>query len=269
MRVGFLTMLCLLVLSLAAAACTGVVIAREGEVIVGGNEDWERFDSFMWATAPTSRAYGVVYFGYEIRGEWGSSRPPFWYEFHGINDRGLYFDSFGAPCDFPERTMDYPRTSSLWIYAMEKCATVEEAVAMFERSNLEFMQCQQFFFADKHGNAAVVEGDHTIWMDGDTFAVTNFYHSTPMMGGFPCWRYSRVRAMMNGNATPSVDRVAELLEASSHGGTRYSLICDLVRGEITVSYARDFVHMATLSVAELVSTGRSRVSVESLVYGQD
>jgi hypothetical protein len=149
--------------------------------------------------------------------------------------------------------------------AMETCATVAEAVALFESSNLSFMSCQQFLFVDRHGAVAVVEGDETVWMDGDTFAITNFYLSDPSLGGWPCWRYDAVTRMLDEDATPSTARIAELLEAASHPGTRYSVVCDLVRGVLRVSYAHDFTQWAIVDVATLCEQGSERVSVRELV----
>jgi len=247
-----------------AAACTGVVIAKDGHVLVGGNEDWVRFDSFYWADAATEDAYGVVYLGYKIRGEWGH-RNDFWYEFHGINDQRLFFDSFGAPCVIPTTTVGNPyRGEHLMADAMRSCATVEEAVAVFESSNLTFMQCQQFLFVDRHGHAAIVEGDETVWMDGETFAVTNFYLSNPSLGGSPCWRYDTVTSMMEADASPTLERIAELLEATSHVGTRYSVICDLTEDVLHVSYAGDFDGIAAIDLVPLFAEGSDRVSVLSL-----
>lgn len=139
MRTGVL--LCLVLSAFAApaaVACTGVVIAGDDTVVVGGNEDWERLDSYMWATAPTDQAHGVVYFGYEIRGEWGETEP-YWREFQGINDQGLYFDSFYAPCVSSMRSGNKPFRFNLWREAMARCSTTAEAVALFERYDLSFM----------------------------------------------------------------------------------------------------------------------------------
>ena len=248
----------------SAAACTGVVISSEDAVLVGGNEDWVRWDSYLWSTEPTENAFGVLYFGYEIRGEWGE-RPDYWYEFHGINDQGLYFDSFGAPCVMPTTTLRNPwRGEFLMVEAMETCATVEEAVAFFESANLAVIQCQQFLFVDKHGNAAVVEGDDTVWLEGNTFALTNFYLSDPSLGGWPCWRYNRVSRMLEADATPTEDRVAALLEAASHPSTRYSLVCDLVAGTLRVYYAHDFDRYAVLDISTAVAEALPKTSLNDL-----
>ena len=259
----------LILFAFSAAACTGVVIAGDDAVLVGGNEDWVRWDSYLWSAAATDDAYGVLYFGYEIRGEWGD-RPDYWYEFHGINDQGLYFDSFGAPCVTPTTTLRNPwRGEFLMVEAMETCATVEEAVAFFESANLIVIQCQQFLFVDKHGNAAVIEGDETVWMEADTFALTNFYLSDPSLGGWPCWRYSRVTRMLEADATPSEDRVAALLEAASHPATRYSLVCDLVAGSVRVYYAHNFDRFAELTVSDAVAVSLPRTSLNSLEMAAD
>ncbi|GAG52224.1 unnamed protein product, partial [marine sediment metagenome] len=185
--VGFL----LLVLGSASAwACTGVVIACDGHVVAGGNEDWSRPDSYMWAEPVAGRLHGVVYFGYEVRGEFGD-RPPFWYEFQGINSVGLFFDSFGAPCaGLSDEEQLRPRYAGrIEQLIMRWCSTVEEAVRMITQYDRSFMTCMQYLLVDRTGAAAVVEAGKVVWMESDTFAVTNFHLSDPSHGGYPCWRY--------------------------------------------------------------------------------
>ena len=102
-----------------------------------------------------------------------------------------------------------------------------------------------------------------------SFAVTNFYLSDCALGGWPCWRYDTVTRMLAADATAATDRIAELLEAASHPATRYSVVCDLVRGELRLSYAHDFDRWATIDVAALCEIGSERVSVEELVDGAE
>jgi hypothetical protein len=180
------------------------VITGKDRVLVGANEDWWRLDAFMWATPASAQRHGVVYWGYEIDGEFGA-RPPFWYEFQGINAQGLYFDSFGTPCVTPTETLKRPYGGEhLMVEALESSATVEEAVAVFERYNLRFMACQQFLFVDRMGAAAVVEGDRVTVKASDqtTFVVTNFRLSAPAGGGYPCRRYETATQLLAHNAAP-------------------------------------------------------------------
>jgi len=120
---------------------------------------------------------------------------------------------------------------------------------------------------DKHGNAAVVEGDETVWMAGNTFALTNFYLSDPSLGGWPCWRYSRATGMLRNDATPTEDRVARLLDVTSQPITRYSLVCDLKAGAVRVYYARDFDRYAVIDVTDAVAEALPRTPLDSLEMG--
>lgn len=102
-------------------------------------------------------------------------------------------------------------------------------------------------------------------MVGETFVVTNFHLSDPRLGEWPCWRYDLATAMLQEDATASLDRVGQMLRAASQPSTRYSVVCDLVRGVARVVYNHDFSRWATLDLAQLWQQGSPRVSVESLV----
>lgn len=57
--------LLIVTLALAAAeACTGVVLVGDGAVVVGGNEDNDKIDASIWATAASESGHGAVYFGF-------------------------------------------------------------------------------------------------------------------------------------------------------------------------------------------------------------
>ena len=82
----------------AVDACTGVVIVDDDCVVVGGNEDWQRFDAHVWAEAETAEAYGAVYMGYQIRGEFGP-RGSYWFEFRKALNSGDGYDWSLGPGD--------------------------------------------------------------------------------------------------------------------------------------------------------------------------
>jgi hypothetical protein len=247
-----------------------VVIAHDGQVIVGGNEDWQRWDSWMWAEPARGSLHGAVYFGYEIRGEMGGDSP-FWYEFHGVNDQGLYFDSFGSPCaGLPEEDLLKAKlTGSIERLIMEWCSTVEDAIRIFEQYDRSFMLCTQYLIVDKTGEAVVIEGGDIVRMEGETFALTNFHLSDPSHGSWPCWRYTRATGMLANSSEPTVDRVAAVLDATHVSSTRYSVVCDLVAETATVYYAGNFNLSAVLNVSELCRTGSERVLISSLIDDQN
>ena len=275
------TAVLLLIIVPGALACTGVAIALDGRVVVGGNEDWTRFDAHIWAEAATEDAYGAVYFGYEIRGEFGP-RAPYWFEFQGVNDHGLYFDTFGAPTAINPRWAGKPSCPEhIEILMMRECATVEHAIDLLSSYNLAryrrynetiFRSNMQFFLADRTGTAAVVDGEHVHRIEGSYLVTTNFRLSDPSLGGWPCWRYDLANSMLAADALPTVDRVAEILDATqfrcSEGYascTRYSVVCDLVRGEGYVYFSGNFDRSAKLDLAEFCRDGLERTPIEDLL----
>lgn len=270
MRGCLVILVLLLVGAVPVLACTGVVIARDGQVLVGGNEDWQRWDSWMWAEAARGSLHGAVYFGYEVHEEFGG-KYPFWYEFHGVNDQGLYFDSFGSPCaGLPdEELLKAKLTGSIERLIMEWCATVDDAIRIFEQYDRSFMLCTQYLIVDKTGSAVVIEGGDIVRMEGDTFALTNFHLSDPSHGSWPCWRYTRATGMLADNSEPTVERVAEILDAAHISSTRYSIVCDLIAETATVYFAGDFLRSAVLNVEELCRTGSERVLISSLIGAQN
>ncbi len=265
MRITLVVALLLVLGSVPVAACTGVVIARDGHVIVGGNEDWSRDDAYLWAEPTAGRLHGVVYFGYEIRGEFGNEEP-FWYEFQGINSAGLYFDSFSAPCvGLSDEEQLKPRmTGRMEQMIMRWCSTVEEAVRMITQYDRSFMSCIQYLLVDKSGAAAVVENDAIVWMDGDTFAVTNFHLSDPSHGHYPCRRYDAATRRLAEDSEPTIERVATILNVAHTLSTRYSVVCDLATNQAVVYYLAGFRHPIAIDLETLWAEGSDRVPLSSL-----
>jgi len=277
--IGSLAVL-LLIATQSVFACTGVAMAADGHIVVGGNEDWTRFDSHVWAEAATEDAYGAVYFGYQIRGEFGSPGH-YWFEFQGVNDQGLYFDTFGAPPLADPNWSGKPSCPEhIEILLMQHCTTVKEAVSMLESYNLAryrsfnqmiFRSNMQFFIADRTGTAAVVGGGHVHWMKNGYLVITNFRPSDPSFGGWPCPRYDRANAMLANDASPTADRVAEILDATQFSCsysytscTRYSVICDLTNGDGYLYFDGDFTQSVALDLLRLCQQGLEWTSIEDL-----
>jgi len=269
------------VVGMEMAACTGVAVADGTYVVVGGNEDWTRFDAHVWAEPATEEAYGAIYLGYEIRGEFGP-RSRYWFEFQGVNSQGLYFDTFGAPTLANPAWEGKPACRQhIEILLMRQCATVEDAVSLLDAYDLSryrqynetiFRSNMQFFLADRTGTAAVVDGEHVHWMEDGHMVTTNFRLSDPSLGGWPCFRYDRATRMLEEDATASIARVAEILDATQFpcadgyaSCTRYSVVCDLTHEILALYFDGDFTRSAELDIARLCADGLQRTPIESLV----
>jgi hypothetical protein len=257
--------------SMKSFGCSGIVITGDEAVIAGGTEDWLRSDSFMWATAADDGRHGVVCFGYEIRGEWGDI-PPFWLEFQGINDEGLYFDSFGAPYLPPPVVQGKPYADlHIAVEAMEQCSTVAEVVELFGRCNLgtTIIARNQYLFVDRSGAAAVIDAGCVTYKEpsSHTFVVTNFRLSNPELGRYPCPRYRTASELLCLDASPTLDRASMVLRVVSQPITRYTVVADLTRRQARIYYRWDYDYFALLDVADLCKAGSPRVSIQQLVYG--
>jgi choloylglycine hydrolase len=261
-------------------ACTGVALVRDGAIVVGGNEDNGLANPAMWATAASDSAYGVAYLGFWFEGL--GNRLPGWYEMQGVNDQGLYYDLFSMPCGFDSpvsrgagwRGPGYPMPEAIERTMMTTCATVGEALAFLHaRDYARILPCVQVLFVDRAGNVAVYTGDGDVFRTTPGFVVTNFNLVSPSLGGYPCPRYNIASRLMGYDASPSLDRVAQILRAAriqpaspEDGGTRYSVVCDLVNGIADVYLNGNFADRARLELAELWAQGRERVLLTELKF---
>lgn len=260
--------LCLAIVLLAAAstgACTGVVISRDGKTLVGVNEDWFRPDAYVWASPAPGRLHAVVYFGYEVINEFGPNEHPFWYEFQGVNDAGLFFDSFSAPCGVEEGGTGGRRyVGRMERLIMQTCGSVEDAVRVMTQYDRSYMDCMQYLLVDRSGAAAVVEAGTVVWMEDDTLAVTNFHLSDPSHDHHPCWRYAAATRALKANSEPSVGRITYTLSTARTASTQYSIVCDLAEDVAYVYYLGNFARPLAVDLKTLWSEGSSYVPLSSL-----
>ncbi len=268
----------------AVLACSGVVLVGDGAVVVGGNEDNDKIDASMWAAAATESAHGAVYFGFYFVGLGG--RYPGWYEMQGVNDQGLYFDLFSIPCapgaeSAPSPGLPTPSgrpaPEALERTMMTTCATVAEALAFLHARNYtRIVPCVQVLLVDRAGNAAVYTGTGDVFRTTPGFVVTNFSLTNPSLGEWPCERHTLATRMIAWDASPTLDRAAQILRAARYipapgasyaeGGTRYSVVCNLIGGIADVYLDGDFTRRARLDLAALWSTGLERTLLAGLSF---
>jgi hypothetical protein len=261
-------------------ACPGVALVGDGAVVAGGNEDNDKTDPAMWATAASGGRYGVAYFGFWFEGL--GNRLPGWYEMQGVNDQGLFYDLFSMPCgsDSPVSTgagwlgLGYPPPEAVECTIMTTCATVEEALAFLHARNYtKIVPCVQVLLVDRAGNAAVYTGDGDVFRTGPGFVVTNFNLMNPSLGEYPCPRHIIASRLIGYDASPTLNRVGQILRAAriepaspTDGGTRYSVVCDLVNGIADVYVDGDFTSRARLELTPLWTQGLKRMPLTELEF---
>lgn len=152
--------------------CT-VFYATDGNTILGGNnEDWSDSKTKIWFFPPEEGKHGWVKFGFAGGFPQG-----------GLNDQGLFWDATG--CAYLE--MPYSEANKEKYYGplmekvIEECASVQEALIVFENYYCDDQYKAQYLIGDATGASMIVEGDSIIMKNGDYQVATNFYHSEPVM----------------------------------------------------------------------------------------
>jgi len=220
--------------------CTMIAAVKDSLVLAGNNEDYNDPDTFIWFTQKNEiRKYGCIYFGY------GNFRPQ-----GGMNEAGLCFDGFGTVTNKVKDSKGrpifdfYPDFASPMDQIMSNCSSVEDVVELMEHHDLSFMKSFQLMFADKRGYFVIVEGDEIIWKTTYYLVCTNFYHSNPSLGGYPCWRYETAVDMLEEHKDSiSVPLFKDILNATHQEGqypTLYSNIYDLNKGLVYLHYNHNY-----------------------------
>lgn len=262
MRMRIIRLLGLMVLALAglhpgARACSAFVAADGETVLVGNNEDFNAANTRMWTLPPEGGAYGRIYFGFDDFFPQG-----------GVNEKGLFFDGFALdpePVQTSSTKQNYPGVLADMI--MARCATVEEAIQVFERYNRPMLERAQLLFGDARGDAVIIEGNDIIRKKGRFQAVTNFRQSKPEAGPGSCDRYRIATTMLR--AAPRFDKaLCRRILAAVHneGGypTLYSNIYDLKRGKIYLYHFHNFENEVEIDVAGELKKGKRIVALADL-----
>ena len=254
------TMVLVLVLGIASLsrpvpACTAFCVSDGDTVLVGNNEDWTAASAVVWFEPAEDGKHGRVYFGFGnliVQG--------------GMNDRGLFFDYFATlPLEVSPSKGKKTYEGNLMNKVLEECATVEEALELIGRYDLQFMKTHQTMIADKTGDSAIIEGDNIIRKKGRYQVVTNFYQSRVKNGKYPCERYRIAVDMLENCPEISLDGCRKVLAATHQEGVKYkggvintvySNVYDLKKGLVHIYRFHDYLNEVVLDLAEELKKGK-------------
>ena len=244
-----------------ASACTIFFASSTNSVLVGNNEDGEdKFPLKMWFVPSGKFGYGRVCFGWYSQAQ------------GGMNDRGLFMDWAALPdsLPIPKRTGKPLPDGCMAERVLATCATVEDALRLFE--SIDYVgNPAHFLIVDRTGDSIVGE-----WLESglkpirkrNRQVITNFLLANPKLGGFPCRRFETATSMLDALSDVSVTNFAAILKNVSAkwngGGTKYSNVYDLGRGEVTVYVERDFPHPFTINLTNELRRGFREVDLRLL-----
>ncbi len=251
--------LCLMVCLLSASPVLpcSIFAANDGPlVLASNNEDWVagEYDTGIWFVPPADGNYGFAVFGYTtFEGQQGFSAQG------GVNSQGLFLDANAAPLLEAKTNPDGKRGLGWDLFAgpLEHCATVQEALDFYATYNLTgIIERAKIFIADRHGDAAIFEGDWTTHKTGAYLISTNFYESHPELGGFPCARYAGIEELLTNGTPLSMDFMVQAAKSASRDGTYFTNVHDLPANTFRLYYRHDYSRYLNFDLAyELSGSG--------------
>ena len=247
-----------LLLGSSVYACTGFCVSQSDLVLVGNNEDWKNPNTKVWYAPAEKGKYGRVYFGFDN-----------FYPQGGMNEKGLVFDGFATSPNKVRKSLDKPTFgANLMDKIMSQCATVDEALEIFGKYNLKFMERAMFFIADEHGHSAIIEGDEVVRKEGEYQVCTNFYQSrVKRKNEIRCGRYKIADAMFRDADDISVDLCKRVLAATHQEGsnpTLYSNVYDLKRRIVYLYHFHNFQNEVVIDLKAELAKGPRRLDLPDL-----
>jgi tetratricopeptide (TPR) repeat protein len=238
----FLSFFIVLVLPFQVFPCLILKIAHGDCVLAGNNEDVNNPLSKIWFEPPEEGKYGITYFGCSVN-----------YPQGGMNDQGLFFDAVaGYITEWKTSPKRLNFRGNLNRKIMEECASVEEAIAVYDKYNKSSFKYARIFLADRTGTSAMVgwiDGDMKFIRDKGSFQAMGFKEETAI---------SMLKAIKENKKSASVDDVKEILEACHQEGrypTQYSNICDLKNNVIYMYLFHDYSTVVKFDAAEEYKKG--------------
>jgi len=258
MKNWFLTLALILLISQTPALACTVIIYADGHVTLGGNnEDWKNPKTHMWSVPGESGQYGRIYFGFDDKMPQG-----------GMNDKGLFFDGLATSPKIVTKSRHKPDCpSNLFEKVLAECDSVKQALALVDQYNLSDMKNFMIMIGDRHGDAAIIEGDEIIHKRGNYQISTNFYQTDFQKADFPCERYKIAYSMLENTDSGSVDFMRSVLAAVHAEGkypTQYSNIYDLKNGLIYLYHFHNFENVVVVDVKKELAKEAYDVELISL-----
>ncbi len=256
-----LLILFLLCIPPEATSCTIFYLKSDSLVLAGNNEDWEDPDPVMWFIPGKDGKLGWVKFG------WGSGFPQ-----GGMNEKGLFWDATSGPyLAMPGAEANKVKVpGALMQRVIESCASVDEAMILFNAYYCEDQYKAQYLVGDAHARAIIVEGDSILPLSGNHMILTNFYHSHPELGGYPCDRYRTASEMIRAGNDFTPYLVGSILASTHQEGrypTQYSQIYDLGNQIFYLFYHYNYEEYILIDLNKELNKGDRSFAIPGLFAG--
>lgn len=221
-----------MLLGRTATGCTLFKVSDGERVLFGNNEDWSDPNTQVWFRPATASAYGRMYFGFTNYVGQG-----------GMNDQGLCYDWWAWGI---HAWQSDPAKATLARFPcevmLETCATVDDAIAFYQRTNEQSFSGATILVTDRAGNSVQMG-----FRNGAFFADRG---TRAQVIGYAA---ATVNRLLGSNAEVSLENVASILDQARQYGTystQYSNVYDPAAG---VVYVYDFRRSATAMKIQLAA----------------
>ena len=232
-----------------AKACL-IVVLNDGErVLVGNHEDWFNNDTAIRFIPAQQGQYASIVFTFENEG---------WVQ-GGMNEHGLFFDAVQTPYDEVDFGDKAPFTSYIWQKVLDKCKSVDEALAFIADYSLPELETSHIVLADASGNTALVgvkNGQPFIYQTKNNLVQTNFNPWHPELDPQgACPRYATAQSILHADSTANESVMLKILKNTHQDSLSvYSNIYDLKARTITVIDKLRFDERVTVSFDDMRAT---------------
>ena len=248
-------------------ACTIMLIAKNGKVLAGANEDddnvAELANHYVRFSPPKPGALGYVSFGY--------ARNPLSDE-SAMNEAGLFYD-FAVTDEQLVTRLGLPKSNFATINSMlTKCKTVDEALAFLERFDLVNLRTVQMLIGDATGASAIIERATTTRRTArNEFQIaTNVQCSSLVSGKSICPRLLSCTTQLSELRQPTTPKIADVLRSVAADGTSgsktwYSVVCDLKTRKVDLYRKGNFRKSFRFDLQQELKRGARTVDMDEFI----
>lgn len=247
----------ILLASFYSEACYFILGKKNGQVLVGYNEDWYQSNAKYWFEHPSKKEkYGAVFFGFG--GEFKFAQG-------GVNEKGLFFDGNSIPKQIVNESLKLEKKAApvpVFKNLLKNCATVDEGIKYLNQYYIPFIKSAQIILADAQGTYAVIDLNGLVekgTLSNGYKIITNF-RSTDQ--NHFCYRYDLTSSLLEKGFSNNVVEFENILLKTSQtfpGATVYSTISELNSQKINLYYNHKFANKVEIDLKKSLAEGNKEV----------
>ncbi len=245
-------------------SCTCFSAFGECSLLLGRNYDWNESSSYFILFTNPSNGYSSIstvdlsFFNYD-HGKSPASpenqntiRILPYFPFDGMNEKGVAIGMNAVP--YAESPYDVSKITigelQLIRLVLDYAGSTQQAITLIQQYNIQMEDPPiHYLIADASGHSAIIEfvnGNMEIMHNPEPWQVTTNFVITGLNNphNAHCWRYTTAyETLYNKNGVVSVNEATNLLQNVSVSSTRWSVVFNLIEGELQIAMGRNYQNL--------------------------